>query len=152
MTEALGSKPQHVYGIYIKCSAEQLWAGITDGAITCRYFHQTTIESSWEPGAAVVFRNPDGSVAVEGEVLACEPPRRLSITWKVLYSPEAADDAPSRVTWEIEPMGEVCRLSLVHDQFEGETSTYHGVKEGWLQLLSSLKSLLETGEPLSIEN
>ncbi len=153
----MSQQPQHVYAIYIRCSPEQLWAGITDGSITERYFHNTRIESTWEPGAPVRFHYANGTgpegggVAVEGVVVECDPPRRLSITWKALYNPEAADEPPSRVTWEIEPVGESCRLSLVHDQFEGETPTYHGVQEGWLQLLSSLKSLLETGEPLSID-
>ncbi len=149
--------PSHVYGIYIRCTPEELWRGITDGALTRQYFHDTVIESSWEPGAPVRFLYADGAdadhgaVAVEGKVLECDPPRRLAITWKALYNPEAADEPPSRVTWEIEPMGDSCRLSVVHDQFDGETPTYHGVKEGWLVLLSSLKSLLETGAPIHVE-
>ena len=143
-------QPQHVYGIYIRCTPEQLWQGITDGSLTRQYFHETSIESDWNEGSVVVFRNPDGSVAVEGTVLEADAPRRLSITWHALYNPAAADERPSRVTWEIVQHGDACRLSLVHDDFDGETATYHGVAEGWLMLLCSLKSLIETGEALPV--
>ncbi len=143
-------QPKHVYGIYIRCTPQQLWDGITNGEVTRQYFHDTTIESDWEVGSPVVFRNADGSLAVEGEVLEVDEPRRLSITWHVLYNPAAANERPSRVTWEIAQHGDACRLSLVHDDFDGETPTYHGVAEGWLVLISSLKSLIETGKPLPV--
>ena len=143
-------QPKHVYGIYIRCTPPQLWEGITNGEVTRKYFHETSIESDWELGSPVVFRNPDGSLAVEGEVLEVDEPRRLSITWHALYNPAAANERPSRVTWEITQHADACRLSLVHDDFDGETPTYQGVAEGWLVLLCSLKSLIETGEPLPV--
>jgi hypothetical protein len=62
-----------------------------------------------------------------------------------------ASEKPSRVTWEIEKMGESCRLTLVHDEFDGETATYHSVEHGWSQILSGLKTLIETGKPLIVE-
>lgn len=147
MTDA----PHHVFQIYIRCTPEQLWDGITSADLTRRYFHETAVESTWEPGAPVVYRNPDGSTAVEGEVVTAEPPLRLTITWRVLYDPAAAQEAPSRVTWEIEQLGESCRLTLTHDQFPDGSAVYDGVGEGWPMLLSSLKSLIETDEPLNIE-
>jgi len=101
-------------------------------------------------GSPVAFRNRDGSLVIEGEVLEVDEPRRLSITWHVLYNPAVASERPSRVTWEIVQHGVACRLSLVHDDFDGETPTYHGVAEGWLVLICSLKSLLETGKPLLV--
>lgn len=142
----------HVFQIYVRCTPEQLWEGITSGAVTKRYFHDTTIESTWEPGSPVVYRNEDGSSAVEGEVIACDRPRSLSYSWHVLYDPAAAREAPSRVTWEIEQMGESCRLTLVHDEFPEGSVVFDNVGEGWPLLLSSLKSLIETGEPLSYED
>jgi uncharacterized protein YndB with AHSA1/START domain len=81
-------------------------------------------------------------------VLEADPPHRLVTTWTFQFSPEMAADPPSRVTWEIEPVGEVCKLTLLHDDFAGETATYRAVGNGWMGILSSLKSLLETGEAL----
>jgi uncharacterized protein YndB with AHSA1/START domain/DNA-binding transcriptional ArsR family regulator len=140
----------HVFQIYIRCTPEQLWDGITSSALTKRYFHETTIESTWEPGASVVYRNDDGSRAVEGEVIACDRPRTLSYSWRVLYDSQAAKETPSRVAWEIEAMGESCRLTLTHDEFPEGSVVFDNVGEGWPPLLSSLKSLIETGEPLNI--
>ena len=141
----------HVFQIYVRCTPEQLWEGITSGALTKRYSHDTTVESTWEPGASVVYRNADGSIAVEGEVIACDRPRSLSYSWRVLYDPAAAEEAPSRVAWEIEPLGENCRLTLTHDEFPPGSAVFENVGEGWPVLLSSLKSLIETGEPLSLQ-
>lgn len=141
---------RHLYQIFIRATPEQVWAGITDGALTKRYFHDTTIESTWQPGADVVYRNPDGSIAVEGEVLEATPHTRLAYTWHVLYNPAAAAEAPSRVTWELEPMGETTKLTMVHDRFPEASVVSPEVGPGWHPLLSSLKSLLETGEPLNL--
>jgi uncharacterized protein YndB with AHSA1/START domain len=133
------------------CDAEQLWEGITSAEFTRRYFHETAIESTWEPGAPVLYLNGDGSTAVDGEVIECDAPRRLSFTWHVQYDPEAITETPSRVTWEIEPMGETCRLTLTHDDFPDSSVISEGVREGWMPILSSLMSLIETGEPLLME-
>jgi uncharacterized protein YndB with AHSA1/START domain len=89
-------------------------------------------------------------LVVEGQVLDADPPRRLVTTWSFRRSPTMRDDPPSRVTWEIEPLGEACKLTLVHDDFTGETATFRSVGSGWPLVLSSLKSLLETGEGLAI--
>jgi uncharacterized protein YndB with AHSA1/START domain len=87
---------------------------------------------------------------VEGRVLEAEPPRRLVHTWRSLYDPELAADRPSRVTWEIaEEAPGVCRLTVTHDDFDSETATYRNVAGGWMWVLSGLKSVLETGEPLA---
>jgi uncharacterized protein YndB with AHSA1/START domain len=83
-------------------------------------------------------------------VLEVEPPRRLVTTWSFRRNPELREDPPSRVTWEIEPHGDTCKLTLVHDDFTTETATFKSVGSGWPLVLSSLKSLLETGEPLVI--
>ena len=94
------------------------------------------------------YLNEDGSTAVDGEVNECDPPRRLSYTWYVQYDPEAIKSTPSRVTWEIESMDETCRLTLTHDEFPDGSVVSEGVREGWVPILSSLKNLIETGEPL----
>ena len=76
----------------------------------------------------------------------------LPTSWSVKYDPERAEENPSRVTWEIKPMGEVCILTLIHDNFEGETKTYKEISKGWMPVLCSLKTLLGTGEPLIFED
>ncbi|MDP6606003.1 MAG: SRPBCC domain-containing protein [Dehalococcoidia bacterium] len=150
LEQPMTANPHHVFQIYVRCSPEQLCEGITSPDFTRRYFYGTAVQSTWEPGAAVAYLNPDGSTAVEGEVVSAEPPFRLTQTWRVMYDPAAAEESPSRVTWEIEQMGETCRLTMTHDQFPDGSVVFEGVGEGWPMLLSSLKSLIETDEPLNV--
>jgi uncharacterized protein YndB with AHSA1/START domain/DNA-binding transcriptional ArsR family regulator len=141
-------RPRHVYQVYIRAEPDDVWQAITDPKFTQRFFFQTRVNTEWRPGAPLTYWTRDGTLAVEGEVLETDPPRRLVTTWAFRHQPELAVDPPSRVTWEIEPLGEMCRLTLVHDNFPSETATYRSVGGGWPLVLSSLKSLLETGEPL----
>ncbi|MBV9174473.1 MAG: SRPBCC domain-containing protein [Chloroflexi bacterium] len=143
--------PRHVFQVYIRTSPEQLWQAITDPEFTRRFFFETRVDSRWEPGERLAYSRKDGSLVVEGEVLEVERPRRLVTTWAFRNNPELQDDPPSRVTWEIEPLGSTCRLTLVHD-FASETASYRSVVRGWPRVLSSLKTLLETGEPLTIDD
>lgn len=143
--------PAHVFRTYIRTTPERLWEAITDGSMTQQFFHGTTVESDWEVGSPVYYRVENGEVGVTGEVLECDPPRRLVTTWHFSRMPQAADESPSRVTWEIEPeTADVCRLTLIHDDFDGETYTYESVGGGWPKVLDSLKSLLETGRGLDV--
>lgn len=145
-----GRELKHVFQIVVRASAEELWQAITDPATTERYFHDTRIRSDFQVGSPVTYELPDGEVAVRGEILEVDPPQRLSMTWQ-FRDHEGPEDPPSRVTWEIEALGETCRLTVVHDDFESKTRTYEMVGEGWPPVLSSLKSLVETGEPLPLE-
>jgi uncharacterized protein YndB with AHSA1/START domain len=87
---------------------------------------------------------------VDGKVIEADPPRRLVHTWRAAYSPDTAADRPSRVTWTIEPVGAICKLTVLHDDFDGETKTWKSTANGWPVVLSGLKTLLETGEPLPL--
>lgn len=143
------SAPRHVFVTYIRTTPAELWAALTRPEITRRFFHETRVDSEWKPGAPVYYRYADGSVAVDGEVLDVDEARVLSISWHVRYDEEQSRERPSRVTFEIESVGpDQCRLTLVHDDFDGETKTWRGVGQGWPWILDSLKTLLETGEPL----
>ena len=144
------SSLKHVYEVYIRTTPEKLWQAITDPGFTRRYFYGTAVESTWKPGSSIIHRREDGEVALEGKVLAIEPGKRLVTTFLSVHDPEARKDRPSRVTWEIAPMGDVCKLTLVHDDFDGETKTYQIVGQGWNPVLSGLKTLIETGTPLAI--
>ncbi len=142
-------RPHHVFQVYIRTTPDQLWQAITDPAFTSRFFHNSKVESTFNPGDRLAYYI-DGQLAVDGKVLQFDPPRKLVQTWAFVNNPAYRDDAPSRVTWEIEPVGDTCRLTLIHDDFAGETVTFKSVGRGWPAVLSSLKSLLETGEGLSL--
>jgi uncharacterized protein YndB with AHSA1/START domain/DNA-binding transcriptional ArsR family regulator len=140
-------RPRHVFQIYIRTSPEQLWQAITNPAFTQRYFNHSRVESTWRPNERVAYWI-DEELAVDGKVLEADPPGRLVTTWSFRRNPALRDDPPSRVTWEIEALGDTCKLTLVHDDFPSQTQTFKSVGSGWPKVLSSLKSLLETGEPL----
>ena len=142
-------RPRHVFQIYIRATPEQLWQAITDPSFTVRYFRQSRVDSTWRPGERLAYWI-DEELVVDGKVIEAEPPRRLVTTWSFRRDPLMRDDPPSRVTWEIEPADDTCKLTLVHDDFPNETRTFKNVGSGWPRVLSSLKSFLETGEGLSI--
>jgi uncharacterized protein YndB with AHSA1/START domain len=139
-----------VYSVFIRATPEQVWDAITKPEFTTRYFHGTRIESTFEPGAPYLSLAGDGDeTLVDGEVLESDPPRMLKHTWRALYDPETASEPFSRVAWEIEPQeGGVTKLTVVHDQLEAAPKTAASVAGGWSYVLSGLKTLLETGEPL----
>lgn len=141
---------RQVYEVYIRTTPEKLWQAITDPGMTKQYFYDSAIASSLQPGTPLHRLRDDGSHLLEGEVIEVDPPRKLVHTF-VYQEPSPADqDPPSRVTWEITPMGEVCKLTLTHEHYRGESVTYKGTLTGWNPVLSGLKTLLETGKPLNI--
>ena len=143
--------PKHVYEVYIRTSPERLWQALTDPEFTQRYYHDTRVASGWQAGDPITYTWTDGTVTIDGEVVEADAPRRLVHTFHFTQDSEQAAERPSRCTWEIVPMGEACLLRLTHDDFDGETSTYRSVGNGWSLILSGIKSLLETGEPLHIQ-
>ena len=142
----------HRYRIYIKATADQVWQGITDPAFTTRYFHNTAFTSSLTQGESARYVLADGSDAVEGVVEVAEPPHRLVMTWRVLYDAAMAEEPPSRVEWTLTPAGDgLTRVDVLHGDLARSPLTWASVKTGWVWILDSLKSLLETGEPLPDE-
>ncbi len=144
--------PVHVYEIYIKTEPQSLWHALTTPEFTRQYFHSTLIESDWQVGSPVVYRMDDGTVAVDGVVLESKPYERLSFSWHVHYSPELESEGATRVVFEIEQINDTCRLKLTHDQFIEASALYDQVSKGWTAIMSSLKSLLETGCALAVSN
>jgi uncharacterized protein YndB with AHSA1/START domain len=138
------SEPKFVYVTYIATTPERLWQALTDGAFTHQYWFGLTIESDWAPGSRVVFRD-GGDVHDYGEVLVCEPCRRLSYSWHVEFDEVFRNEKPSRVTFELEAMGTEVKLTVTHDEFEPGSKVRVAVSNGWPLVLASLKSLLETG-------
>jgi uncharacterized protein YndB with AHSA1/START domain len=138
-----------VYAVFIRATPEQVWDAITKPEFTTKYFHGTRIESTFEQGAPYLSLAADDQQLIDGEVLESDPPRTLKHTWRALYDPETAAEPHSRVTWEIEPQeGGVTKLTVTHDQLEAAPKTAASVAGGWEHVLSGLKTLLETGEPL----
>ena len=141
------SEFKHVYEVYIRATPEQVWRAITESEFTKRYYYGNEVVSEWKPGSSLVYRDPkDGSEPIRCEVLEVDPPRRLVHSFHF----PGTDESPSRVTWSIEPRGAASLLVLTHDEFDGDTQTYRSVAHGWVPILSGLKTLLETGEPLEI--
>ena len=138
---------EKIFEIYIKTTPERLWDAITDGEQRAKYNFGVGIESDWTAGSAYQARHPAGVDIAAGENLEVEPPRRLVQSFNALWSEDVKAEGTSRVTWEIEPVGDSCRLTVIHDELrEGANGEVYG---GWPQILSGLKTLLETGEALT---
>lgn len=138
------------YEIIVRATPDRVWQALTEGNLTRQYYFGASAESDWRRGSAVVHRAPDGTILQEGEVLEADPPRRLVTTFKPTWAPAVAGAAPSTVSWEIEPMGEGSKLTLTHAGFDQPSFEAGNMHLGWVQTLSSLKSLLETGQPLNV--
>ncbi len=143
---------EKVFEIYIKTTPERLWQAITDPGLRARYSFGVGVYSNWVPGSSYTSRTtaatiqPDIAIA-EGENLEITPPRRLVQSFRALWSDDVKREGTSRVTWEIEPVGDSCRLTVTHDQLSGGANPE--LYGGWPMILSGLKTLLETGEPLT---
>ncbi len=139
---------EKVFEIYIRTTPERLWQAITDPEIRAKYHFGARIASEWTTGSRYELTHPgnDGRLA-EGENLVVEPPRRLVQTMHILWSEEAEREGTSRVSWDIEPVGDSCRLTVTHDQLS-ETAPPE-IYGGWPMILSGLKTWLETGETLT---
>ena len=136
-----------VYELFIRTTPEKLWQALTDGEVTKKYFFGEKIHSDWKPGSEWYSLSPEGRRDVDGNVLECDPLRRLVITWRVLYNPDLSKEL-SRVTYLIEKRGEMCKLSVTHDVSDAPKTASHVSSDGWQWVISSLKSLLETGQGL----
>ena len=139
---------EKVFEIYIKTTPERLWEAITDPELRQRYSFGLRTVSDWTPGSRyeAVHASAPG-VFVEGENLEVDPPRRLVQSFRALWGEDVESEGTSRVTWEIEPVEDSCRLVVTHDQLrENANNQLYG---GWPMILSGLKTLLETGESLT---
>jgi uncharacterized protein YndB with AHSA1/START domain/biotin operon repressor len=139
---------EKVFEIYIKTTPERLWEAITNPEMRRKYNFGAGVESDWSPGSRYQGISPSSLGAIwEGENLEVEPPRRLVQSFNALWSDDVKAEGTSRVTWEIELIGDSCRLTVTHDEL-GETANQQ-LYGGWPMVLSGLKTLLETGETLT---
>lgn len=138
---------EKVFEIYIKTSPERLWEAITDPEMRAKYNFSARVNSDWKPGSRYEMSTPDGMILGDGEILEVDKPRKLVHTMTALWDDDVKAEGSSRVTWEIEPVGDSCRLTVTHDQLrDGANDQLYG---GWPMILSGLKTLLETGELLT---
>jgi uncharacterized protein YndB with AHSA1/START domain len=145
-------KPAIIYTIYIASTPEKVWQALTSAEFSRKYFFGNAVEVDLRVGGAYVVRTPDGSPHISGEVMECDPPRRLSVTFNVNWPALIEKLGPTLVTYEIEPAGDAVRLTMTeaHDRPLSD-DILSGGRQGWPAILSSLKSLLETGNALVIK-
>ena len=147
LKKTLEEPMEKVFEIYIKTTPERLWEAITDTEIRSKYTFGSRFTSDWTQGSRYEQRNGADGVLGEGENLVVDPPRRLVQSMRALWGEDVKSEGTSRITWEIEPVGDSCRLTVTHDQLrEGANDQLYG---GWPMILSSLKTYLETGELLT---
>jgi uncharacterized protein YndB with AHSA1/START domain len=149
---------EKVFEIYIRTTPERLWEAITDEQLRRQYNFGLGVTSDWKPGSRYELSHPQAGVLAAGENLEVDPPRRLVQSFTALWSEDVKREGTSRVTWEIEPVGDSCRLLVIHDQLrradwqvgdEGSGDAHGEIYGGWPQILSGLKTLLETGGSLT---
>jgi uncharacterized protein YndB with AHSA1/START domain len=139
---------QFVYVTYIRSTSDKVWEALTSPEFTRQYWFGMHQETDWKPGSSWKLKFPDGRVADAGEVLEADRPRRLVLKWRNEFMPELKDEGFSRCVMELEPAGEVVKLTITHSIEKGDSEFIRKVSGGWPKVLSGLKTLLETGKPL----
>ena len=143
------SKSRFVYVTYIRTTPEKLWQALRDPEFTRQYWAESWQDCDWKPGASWKLMIPDGRIGDSGEVLEFDPGRRLVLSWRNQFVPELRDEPATRLTYELEPQGDMVKLTVIHESEEPGSKLIEMVSNGWPMILSSLKSLLETGESLA---
>jgi uncharacterized protein YndB with AHSA1/START domain len=145
-------KPTTVYTIYIASTPEKVWEALTTAELSRQYFFGNAVEVDLKVGGAFIARAPDGSLHIGGEVFECDPPRKLTVSFNVNWPGLIEQLGPTLVSYEIEQAGSAVRLTMTesHDRPISD-DILSGGRAGWPAMLSSLKSLLETGTPLTVE-
>jgi uncharacterized protein YndB with AHSA1/START domain len=148
--EIIMNKPQFVYVTYISTSPKKLWNALVDPKLTKKYWQHENA-SDWKPGSRWEHRRFDKERTpdIVGKVIESSPPQHLVLSW-AFPADEALEKKYSRVTIEIEPYRKIVRLTVTHDRLEPGSEMLEGITEGWPKVLSSLKSLMETDQPLPV--
>ena len=143
------TKPACVHVFYIATTPELLWAALTQGRFTQQYWYGRRVESDWTPGVPIQFYDRETDVVTDkGVVLEYDRPRKLAYTFQVEFDAQAKKLGESRVTFLLDEVDELVKLTLVHDELPSQ-QVADGFREGWAPILSSLKTFMETGRPLA---
>ena len=142
-------RPEFIYVSYIETTPEKLWEALTSSEFTRLYWWDTSVVSDWKVGSpfSLVL---NGKTTDVGEILEADRPRRLSYTFRHILNEAARKERPSRVTFVLEPYGKLVKLTLTHEDFAEDSVVIDGISKGWPAIMSSLKSLLESGSALVI--
>jgi uncharacterized protein YndB with AHSA1/START domain/DNA-binding transcriptional ArsR family regulator len=135
----------HVYSIYINASPERVWHALTDGDDTVQYYYGTRVRSDWKVGSPLSYDYPDGTVAADGEVIECDPPRRLETTFLARWDPEAEAHGPIRHVWELEAADGATKLTVTTKGLKRGSKTAEGFGNGMIYIVSGLKTFVEGG-------
>jgi len=141
-------KSTFVYVTYIRTTPEKLWAKLTETEVAREFFWTTTLHAEWKVGGAWNSTAPDGTLVDGGEVLEIDPLKRLVLKWRHEMQPDKKEEGYSRMTYELEQKDEMVKLTVLHEMDRGQSKFIEAVSNGWPTILSSLKSLLETGTPM----
>jgi uncharacterized protein YndB with AHSA1/START domain len=150
MSEDMFIPPDVVYVTYIRATPQAVWDALTRAEHSARYFFGLAVEGDWRAGGAWALRKPDGAAQVGGEVLECDPPRRLKLSWRVALE-GGVELSPAFISYDIAPAGEAVKLTMTQHQPKPiPRKFYDGGLEGWPKIIAGLKTYLETGAPLVI--
>jgi uncharacterized protein YndB with AHSA1/START domain len=149
MSEAAPST--FVYVTYVRTSTEKLWAALFKPEFTRQYWYGMDMVCDWKAGASWQLRFADGRIGDTGKVLEIDPPRRLVLRWQNEFRPELKAEGPASCTFVLEPNGEIVKLTITHSSPRANSQLIVAVSGGWPMILSNLKSLLETGKPMTSE-
>jgi uncharacterized protein YndB with AHSA1/START domain len=144
------AQSRFLYVTYIRTTPEKLWDALTRNEFIREYWCETRQESEWKLGASWKAYAPDGRLIDTGEVLEIEPPHKLVFSWRNELFPEAKAEGYSRATYLLEPLGDTVKLTVIHEMDKPDSKLIAGVSDGWPSILASLKSMLETGQPLEV--
>jgi uncharacterized protein YndB with AHSA1/START domain len=142
-------KPEFIYVSYIETTPEKLWEALTSSDFSRRYWFGTEVQSDWKVGSPLALVM-NGTTTDEGKILEADPPRRLAYTFHHVTSEAARNERPTKVVFNLEPYGKLVKLTLTHEDFEVGSVILDGISKGWPAILSSLKSMLESGTALAI--
>ena len=142
------NESRYVYVTFIRTTPETQWTALTSEAFTRQYWFGMHQESDWTPGSSWRLMFADGRVGDMGEILESDPPRRLVIKWRNEFRPELKDEGYARCAMDLEPVDGTVKLTITHTMDRPDSKLIEAVSSGWPRILSNLKSLLETGEPV----
>lgn len=144
-------KPKFIYVSYIKTTPEKLWQALTSAEFSQQYWFGYKIESNWQVGSTFNLIAADGSLGNKGKILKYDEPKILSYTFQPQQNEAVNNELPSTVIFELEKDGELVKLTVTHFDFPEDSNVFPMIQNGWPAILSSLKSLLESGKALVFE-
>lgn len=140
----MSQETSKIYEVDINATPEQVWQSLTDPKLTQQYYFNTQVDSDWQAGSKIYYRDPTGGIILEGEIVKFDPPRQLTTTFKPAWAPQAQDTDASVVSWEISSQATGCKLKLTHQGLDPNSPVSADIQNAWMPTLSSLKGVVES--------